>query len=237
MKFRDWVIAWSSAFAILMLRATCRIHLHGDPRPELRAAAQSYVYAVLHAHQVAAVIDGERGTGAMVSRSADGGILIPALRLRGIIPIRGSSNRTGQDRGGLAALDALIEHVVGGSPAYLAVDGPRGPRNHVHKGIAVLSQRSHAVVINVIPVPTRRWILTGAWDRLQIPKPFSTINVFFGKPLSPEEGEGVEPFCMRIEAALNELEQAHDPIEAGLSREHCFRRRDRQNAESREPKP
>jgi hypothetical protein len=53
----------------------------------LRARLQPYAYTVLHAQQIAAIIGGEHGTGAMVLRSSDGGLLIPSLRVRGIVPI------------------------------------------------------------------------------------------------------------------------------------------------------
>ncbi|MAG92232.1 MAG: hypothetical protein CMJ48_00560, partial [Planctomycetaceae bacterium] len=206
MKLLTPLIAWSAALAITLLRMLCRIRCHADPRPELRAAGEPYIYSVLHAHQVAAVIDGEPGTGAMVSRSRDGELIVPGLRVRGIVPVRGSSHRNGKDRGGMTAFNALVEHVQGGRPAYLAVDGPRGPRNHVNKGIALLSQKTGAAVINIVPVPTRRWILSRAWDRLQIPKPFSTIHFHFGEPIRPRAGEDVELYRQRIEAALNALE-------------------------------
>jgi lysophospholipid acyltransferase (LPLAT)-like uncharacterized protein len=214
MKFSTAALGWLIAIAILILRACCRIRLHNDPRPGLHARSQSYVYSVLHAHQIATVIHGEPGTGAMVSRSADGELLIPSLRVRRIVPIRGSNRRKNGSKGGLAAIDALVEHIAGGAPGYLAVDGPRGPRNRVHKGIALLSQRTGAAVVNLVAVPTRRWIFTRAWDRFQIPKPFATINGYFGEPLFPREGESVEQYRKRIETALNELEQKHDPSEA-----------------------
>jgi lysophospholipid acyltransferase (LPLAT)-like uncharacterized protein len=183
MKFSTAVFGWLIAIAILILRACCRIRIHNDPRPGLRVRPQSYVYSVLHAHQIAALIHGEPGTGAMVSRSADGELLIPSLRVGRIVPIRGSNRRKNGDKGGLAAIDALVKHVAGGAPGYIAVDGPRGPRNRVHKGIAMLSQRTGAAVVNLVAVPTRRWIFTRAWDRFQIPKPFATINGYFGEPL------------------------------------------------------
>jgi hypothetical protein len=208
------VVAWLAAIAVVLLRATCRIRRHGDPRSVLRSRSQSYAFSVLHAHQVSAIIDGEAGTGAMVSRSADGDILIPSLRARGIVPVRGSSQRQGRDKGGCHALLALIAHVRGGDPAYLAVDGPRGPRNRVQRGIALLSQITGAAVLNIVPVPTRRWILTGTWDRLQIPKPFATIDVYFGAPVFPRDYEDVEDYRQRIELALNELEFEHDRLEA-----------------------
>lgn len=218
MKFWAWALGWLIAVALLVLRATCRTHLHDDPRGALRTRSRSYIYAVLHAHQVAAIIDGERGTGAMVSRSTDGELLIPSLRVRGIVPVRGSGRRKYHDKGGLAAIDALVEHVLAGRPAYLAVDGPRGPRNRVHKGIALLSQRTGAPVINLVVVPTRRWIVKSAWDRFQIPKPFATIHGYFGEPIYPREDEGAEQYRKRIESALNGLEEKHDPMEAPSTR-------------------
>jgi lysophospholipid acyltransferase (LPLAT)-like uncharacterized protein len=150
---------------MLILRATCRARIHNDPRPTLRVNGALYVYSVLHAHQISAAICREAGTAAMVSQSRDGDFVALGLKLLGIKTIRGSSRRSGKDKGGLSALTSLAEHICGGSPAYLAVDGPRGPRNRVHKGIAVLSQQTGAAVLNVVAVPTRRWIFKRSWDR------------------------------------------------------------------------
>lgn len=218
MPLSRWLLAWSAAAAILLLRWTCRIRLHNDPRPQLRASGTPYIYSVLHAHQIAAIIDGERGTGAMVSRSVDGGVIVPALWARGIRPIRGSGMRGGASKGGRAALDALIEHVRGGAPAYLAVDGPRGPRGHVHKGIALMSQKTGAAVVIVVPVPTRRWIIRRSWDRMQVPKPLSRIDAHFGQPLYPQAGEPLESYRQRIEQAILVLERQVDPGQAGPAR-------------------
>lgn len=209
--------SWGAAVAISLLRWTCRIRVHDDPRDALRAAGRPYVYSILHAHQAAITVGAEPGTGAMVSRSADGQIIVPALKIRGCVPVRGSGRHRGSDKGGRAALAALADHVRSGRPAVLAVDGPRGPRNHVHKGIATLAQDTGAVVLNVITIPTRRWILRKSWDRLQIPKPFSTIHAYFAPPLEPVADEGVESFRKRIEISLNELERLHDPAEAAYS--------------------
>jgi lysophospholipid acyltransferase (LPLAT)-like uncharacterized protein len=224
MKRSTAISGWVIAIAVFLLRGCCRIRLHNDPRTRLRASSQSYVYSVLHCHQIAAVIQGETGTGAMVSRSADGELLIPCLWLRGIVPIRGSNRHKTGDKGGLGAIDALVEHIAGGSPGYLAVDGPRGPRNRVHKGIAVLSQRTGAAVVNLVAIPSRRWIFTRAWDRFQIPKPFSMIHGYFGEPIFPWKEESVEQYRKRIETSLNDLEREHDPIEFQLAAAATLRR-------------
>ena len=205
---------WPAALAMLILRYTCRIRLHNDPRPALRTASERYVYSVLHAHQISAAIDGERGTAAMVSRSKDGELIVLGLRMFGIKAIRGSSQRDRSDKGGRSALKELVAHVASGCPAYMAVDGPRGPRNRVHKGIAVLSQETGAAVINVVAIPNRRWIFARAWDRFQIPVPFCRIDAHFGEPIRPQAGENVEDYRRRIEISLNQLERTWDPDEA-----------------------
>jgi lysophospholipid acyltransferase (LPLAT)-like uncharacterized protein len=218
-ELRAKMIAWAAAIAVFLLRLTCRIRLHGDPRPALRRDGTRYVYAVLHAHQVAAIIDGEPGTGAMVSQSLDGEIIVPALRIRGIVPIRGSGGRGGREgRGGLAALKALVQHVVAGNPAYLAVDGPRGPRGRVQRGIAALAQRSDAAIVCLVPVPSRRWILSKAWDRLQIPKPFSTIDAYFADPICLRPSESEDQLRDRVEKTLRGLERQFDCEESAYSR-------------------
>ena len=214
MRLKRRLLGWLVAAAMMALRATCRVRLHNDPRPALRAAGQSYVYSVLHAHQVCAAIRREPNTAAMVSRSADGELLIPAFCALGIRPIRGSSQNREAQRGGEAALDELVEHVAPGAPALLAVDGPRGPRNRVRKGIAVLSRRSGAAVLNVVAIPNRRWVLRKSWDRLQIPRPFSRIDAYFAEPLMPSNEESAEAFRKRIEQSLNEMERIHDPLQA-----------------------
>ena len=204
---------------MLILRATCRARFHNDPRPMLRADGAPYVYSVLHAHQIAAATCREPGTAAMVSQSGDGDFVALGLRLAGIKTIRGSSRRRGKDKGGLSALSQLAEHVRSGSPAYLAVDGPRGPRNRVHKGIAALSQQTGAAVLNVVAVPTRRWIFKQSWDRFQIPKPFCRIDIFVAAPIWPQPGELMEQYRCRIEKSLCQLEVLRDPIESERARE------------------
>ncbi|QDU44240.1 hypothetical protein Mal52_27180 [Symmachiella dynata] len=221
MSFVRRVEAWLLAFSMLALRATCRIKLHNDPRPALKSSQTDYVYSILHAHQVSAAIEREKGTAAMVSQSTDGDLLLPGFWVLGIKPIRGSNRAHNQDKGGRSALNELIAHVQGGSPAYIAVDGPRGPRNHIRKGIAVLSRETNATVLNIIAVPTRRWILRKTWDRLQIPKPFCRIDAYFAEPLQPTESESVEDYRRRIQTSLNELEANYDgdePVQAAALR-------------------
>jgi lysophospholipid acyltransferase (LPLAT)-like uncharacterized protein len=208
------VVGWLAAAAVLLLRLTCRIRVHGDPRPALREQGARYAYAFLHAHQIATVLVAEAGTGAMVSRSADGELLIPSLRVTGVVPVRGSGRRKGQDKGGGEALAALVQHSATGAPVYLAVDGPVGPRNHVRRGIVQLATEAKLAVLVAIAVPARRWVLARTWDRFQIPKPFSVIDYYFAEPVRSEDADGPDALRALISARLDALERRFDPTEA-----------------------
>lgn len=198
-------------FALLLLRRTCRIRIHNDPREQIAAQGYRVVFGTLHAHQLCGVLAAEPGTGALVSRSADGDVLVPILRWCGHVPIRGSSG-TGR-KGGATALQAMIKHVRSGHSAMIAVDGPRGPRGKVQKGIGLLAQKTDAAVVLVASIPSRRWVIRKSWDRFQAPKPFATIDVYTSEPMLPRAGESLEHFTDRIEQALLELEARHDPEE------------------------
>lgn len=206
---------WLLAFVVLLWRVSCRRTVRDDPRPALRAAGRPYAYALLHAHQVAAVlVNDDPGIAAMVSRSRDGDLLVPALRVTGVAAMRGSSRRRGRDKGGREALAELIAHTRGGRPALIAVDGPQGPRNRVHYGIVHLARQADAVILPVAIVPSRRWILRRAWDRFQIPQPFCRLTMTFGAPLDPRDDPSDARVRDAVTAALAALERRCDPEEA-----------------------
>jgi lysophospholipid acyltransferase (LPLAT)-like uncharacterized protein len=203
---------WLLGVGVLLLRLTCRKRLHDDPRPELTKAGIRQVFGTLHSMQLAGSMASYRGSGTMVSRSADGEILVPGLKMGGIVPIRGSSGR--HTKGGATALYQLIQHCKRGNPVIMAIDGPRGPRGVVQKGIGLLAEKADAVIVVAVAIPRHRWVLSKTWDRAQIPKPFSPIDYYFSEPISPRSGESLERLANRVETALHSMEKEHDPQEA-----------------------
>jgi len=178
-------LGWCLAFIVLMWRLTCRYRVVNDVRPSLRAKGQPYVYALLHAHQIgAALLNDEKRMCAMVSRSKGGELLAPGLRLRHVTPVRGSTRRGTAEKGGRAALQVLQEHVMKNIPALLAVDGPLGPRGKVHRGIVDLCCATGAVILPASIHVSRSLVLRNTWDHLQIPMPFSTIELRLGAPIA-----------------------------------------------------
>ena len=217
---------WVVSLLVVAISLTFRRRiLTDDPRPSLRDAGESFLLAIIHAHQLAAVFcNDEPHMRAMVSRSTDGDLLAPLLHLRRVTPVRGSTQRRGVDKGGRTALDGLAEGVLQGIPAVIAVDGPRGPRNTIHRGIALLAIETGAPIACAAVVPTRRWFFSRAWDRFQIPKPFCRLDISFAPLIHPGEDD-VETLRGRVAAAINELENRADPLEARFCREHPELRR------------
>lgn len=108
---------------------------------------------------------------------------------------------------GRRPFQSLIRHVLNGNGAMMAVDGPRGPRGAVQKGIGLLAQKTNAAVLMAVAVPSRRWIFRRTWDQFQLPKPFSCIDVHLSDPLWPAAGESLDRFTER-----------NDPTEVSVRR-------------------
>lgn len=197
---------------VKLLRLTCRVEAINDPRQSLRDAGESYIFASLHAHQLSILNFSDQNVGALVSRSKDGEYIASLLESVGIVPIRGS--RGAQRKGGAAALIQLIKHVKQGNPAFIPVDGPKGPRGHVQPGISLLARKTETPVIVVLPIASRRLVIKRAWDRLQIPKWFARVRCVCSDPIYLQPGESNEDFRARVEEVLRSLEEQHDPGEA-----------------------
>lgn len=61
-------------------------------------------------------------------------------------------------------------------------DGPRGPKYKVKGGIVLAAKNANAVIIPFSWNSDRAWTFK-TWDRLNLPKPFSTLKITFGNPI------------------------------------------------------
>lgn len=200
-----------------VMRRSVRIRVTNDRRDAIcHDSDRQFVYALLHAHQAAAIALSDPNTGALVSRSRDGELLVPLLKSCGCVPIRGSSGKGG--KGGATALTQMIRHCQQGHPAVIAVDGPKGPRGKVQKGVAMLAQKAGIPIVPVVLVPRRRFTFTKAWDRMQLPFPFCRLDCRFADPIVVSEDDDLEQVSRHIEDSLERLEWAVDPDEAAIAR-------------------
>lgn len=136
----------------------------------------------------------------MVSKSKDGDFASQVLYKFGFDAVRGSSSKDGQK-----ALMSMINLVKQGQPGAITVDGPRGPRREVKKGIIEISRATGVPILPFIAAPEKYWQLK-SWDQFRIPKPFTKIIIKYGDPItvpSTAKPENYKEISERIKEKLN----------------------------------
>jgi lysophospholipid acyltransferase (LPLAT)-like uncharacterized protein len=146
----------------------------------------------------------------MFSRSKDGDLLASFAERLGIIPVRGSSSR-----GGRTALKAMVRYLKqpGNRKAATVVDGPRGPRYRVKKGMIMAAFLAEVPLLPIMVSAHPALTLKRTWDQTLIPLPFSRVVVSYGKPWVIEPGCGsqaLEGIRREVELTLNEMRAAAD---------------------------
>ncbi len=117
-------------------------------------------------------------TAALASLSRDGAYAAAFVENFGPTVVRGSTSR-----GGFRALLSLRRVLADNVSVCLTPDGPRGPRYAVQPGAVVLAEKSGCPVVPISLNAPKRWEM-GGWDKAQIPRPFSTITLVVGAPLT-----------------------------------------------------
>jgi len=121
-----------------------------------------------------------QGAYALISHSRDGNLQGAIFRRFGWNVVRGSS-----DRDGVAALRQLVRVIKRGDTVGLTPDGPRGPREVVQLGAALIQRLARCPVVPVGVAFSRRLTLA-TWDRYQLPMPGSRAVLYFDQPTLPD---------------------------------------------------
>jgi lysophospholipid acyltransferase (LPLAT)-like uncharacterized protein len=140
-----------------------------------------------------------RGIVVITSENFDGEWIARIIERFGYGTARGSSTR-----GGVKALLQLARDLEQGRPVGFTIDGPRGPARVAQPGAVWLSQRTGHPILPFHLEASSAWTMR-SWDRTQIPRPFSTVALVVGEPLTV--GEDVEAARSELEARLSALEQ------------------------------
>jgi lysophospholipid acyltransferase (LPLAT)-like uncharacterized protein len=166
---------------------TLRLTLVVDPAVTA-ARAHPFALAFWHGQQFALLRWAwKQRMVALVSRSRDGELVAAALGILGVESARGSSSR-----GGAAGLKATVRRLRAGLDAAFAVDGPRGPARVVRcrggsVGAAQAARLGGGVVVPMAAACARCHVFARAWDRFELPLPFTRVVVVLGAPLAPGE--------------------------------------------------
>ncbi len=144
-----------------------------------------------------------RGIVVMISGNFDGEWIARIIESFGFGTSRGSTSKGGQ-----RALLQLKREMEEGRPAGFAVDGPRGPARKVQPGVVWLAKLTGNPVVPFHMEASKFWSV-GSWDRTQVPRPFSTVALVVGTPItvSADADEShIEIKRAEVERALLTLE-------------------------------
>ncbi|MBE2983996.1 lysophospholipid acyltransferase family protein [Campylobacter sp. RM9344] len=112
----------------------------------------------------------------IISDHKDGEIIARIIKFFGIDTIRGSSSK-----GGAKALITALKEIKSGVDVIITPDGPRGPRHSIADGAVVIAQKTNSKIYVLNYEADKFWQLK-SWDKMIIPKPFSTINFSLSAP-------------------------------------------------------
>ena len=105
------------------------------------------MFALWHAHQCGVFTCNQMAkTVIMVSNSKDGEIISRAANAMGVETVRGSQNRGGAK----ASLDLLKRMTEANCNGALTIDGPKGPKRIVKKGVIELAKMAKVPVVPAI---------------------------------------------------------------------------------------
>lgn len=112
----------------------------------------------------------------LASPSKDGELISVPLERYGTEMVRGSS---GKDS--VKGLLLLIKKIKEGGSVGTPVDGPKGPIYEVKSGMLYLAQKSGKPIVPMGVAYSDKWVFKKAWDKFQLPKPFSKAVAVFGE--------------------------------------------------------
>jgi lysophospholipid acyltransferase (LPLAT)-like uncharacterized protein len=146
----------------------------------------------------------DRGIVVMTSRNFDGEWIARIIERFGYGTARGSSSR-----GGPQALREMTRSLRAGAAVGFTLDGPRGPARAAQPGALWLAGATGHPVLPFHLEASRAWTAR-SWDGTQVPKPFSTVALAIGEPLTVPAGADEQAI---IEATA-ELERRLARLEA-----------------------
>lgn len=164
-----------------------------------------YLFAFWHGKQFLPVMQLVKHTTpkiALVSPSKDGDILSWWLKLLNYDVLRGSA----RDKNIQCTIQMLRKLKQGYSLGF-GVDGPIGPIHIAKPGMGFLAQKSALLIVPLGSYLQRKWTFNKAWDKYQLPMPFSKVFYYIGEPIKVPLSLKPEEFSSQLTNTLIEAEQ------------------------------
>lgn len=195
-----------SSGLINVLLKSVRIKVHnGEHIKRLISEKKNFIVAFWHGSMMIGwFLHRDANCAALVSKSKDGDVLAHLLTKWNFNVVRGSSHI-----GGKEAMDILLNLTKQNYSITITPDGPTGPIYKMKAGAVVTAKKSN-IPLFLVGMGIKNKIVLKSWDKFEIPKPFTGINVVYSDPvivdsnLSYDETSHVISNC---EASLNNLQK------------------------------
>ena len=200
--FQLKVLPVLARFLIRAIGSTLKIKIRNlESLDELHKKGQPVIFAFWHGHQFTPVYNyRNKGCWVMTSVSRDGEMQDRILRGLGYKTIRGSSTKGG--------VNALVKFLRSGSvPDDFAfpVDGPRGPFHKVKPGVVLVAAKTGRPIIPVGVAIKNRHVFKKAWDKYQLPLPYTKCVMIIGSPVYASDTDNAEELAEKIRAVLDSV--------------------------------
>jgi len=141
----------------------------------------------------------------LVSLSKDGDIQNYILEKYGYDTVRGSTKRNG-----VQALMQMIRGLKEKKIYAVTPDGPLGPVNKCQPGSAAMIKKTGAPFVSIGVALDKKYVFEKAWDKHQIPKPFTKCVICFSEIVRLDSNLPDEEISLIIENSLNQItDKAH----------------------------
>lgn len=203
------LVSWIAVAIVWLLKSTLRFRYHGQQHLKNAESKGGYIYSFWHQHIIGCTIgQGNGGHVVMASRSRSADPMVAIASSLGHTMVRGSSSKGGRDKGGQAAKQEIIALLQAGMNGAMAADGPQGPPRVAKLGIADMAAETGHSIVPLSAAASRYWEFN-SWDKIRLPKPFSTIDIYFGESFTVPANSSKEEKL----AILEKVSQATSALE------------------------
>lgn len=198
MKITPYLLAYSIKYLLKAILLTCRIQVNGIEKFNEAASKRKCILALWHNRLtlVAEIMTRycpQFKYAAMVSNSKDA----EALAIYAESFSVGRAIRVPHDARS-ESLMSMIRHLKYGKEVIVITpDGPRGPCYKVKPGIIYAAKETGANIIPMTWSANRCWTFN-TWDKIMLPKPFSTITVTLGDSIQTDDPSTLETTLLSL---------------------------------------
>lgn len=114
----------------------------------------------------------------MISQHKDGEFIAKNIENFSINTIRGSTFK-----GAIDVIRQAFRVLEQGDDVAITPDGPRGPYHSISDGSVSIAQKKQVPILLLNYEASRFWRFK-SWDKMILPKPFSTIKYRISKPIN-----------------------------------------------------